>query len=155
MKAFFLKNATASGFVHSALLHERGRESDRSYAQASYTPKPVLVKCSFLYINGPNLSLCWQIVLSFFGVLSLCLSGACLGKMFVFIHKWLKKTVFIMHKPQRRRNKWKGNALAAFCCLSHLPPARSRLPRRTATPAPASQHTQAPAAAAPDGSRCS
>ena len=105
MKAFFLKNATASGFVHSALLHERGRESDRSYAQASYTPKPVLVKCSFLYINGPNLSLCWQIVLSFFGVLSLCLSGACLGKMFVFIHKWLKKTVFIMHKPQRRRNE--------------------------------------------------
>jgi hypothetical protein len=52
MKAFFLKNATASGFVHSALLHERGRESDRSYAQASFTPKPVLVKCSFLYING-------------------------------------------------------------------------------------------------------
>jgi hypothetical protein len=24
---------------------------------------------------------------------SLCLSRACLGKMFVFIHKWLKKTV--------------------------------------------------------------
>jgi hypothetical protein len=25
---------------------------------------------------------------------SLCLSRACLGKMFAFMHKWLKKTVF-------------------------------------------------------------
>ena len=29
-----------------------------------------------------------------FGVLFLCLSRACLGKMFVFIYKWLEKTVF-------------------------------------------------------------
>jgi hypothetical protein len=30
----------------------------------------------------------------FFGVVSLCLSRACLGKMIVFIYKWLKKAVF-------------------------------------------------------------
>ena len=37
---------------------------------------------------------------------SLCLSRACLGKMFVVIYKWLKqKTVFthLPHRPRRRR----------------------------------------------------
>eukprot|EP01046_Picozoa_sp_COSAG06_P013892 COSAG06_NODE_848_length_11971_cov_10.199882_14_plen_139_part_00 len=30
---------------------------------------------------------------------SLCLSRACLGKMFVFIYKWLKRTVFTHRMP--------------------------------------------------------
>ena len=32
------------------------------------------------------------------GEVSLCLSRACLGKMFVFMHQWLKKTV-VTHHP--------------------------------------------------------
>jgi hypothetical protein len=44
--------------------------------------------------NRPSCS-CWcgkrQLFLS---ALSLCLSRACLGKMIVFIYKWLKKAVF-------------------------------------------------------------
>ena len=35
----------------------------------------------------------WGKKRSFFGVRSLCLSRACLGKMFVIIYKWLEKTV--------------------------------------------------------------
>eukprot|EP01046_Picozoa_sp_COSAG06_P023428 COSAG06_NODE_1859_length_8205_cov_15.172095_9_plen_118_part_00 len=47
---------------------------------------------------------------SFFGVVSLCLSRACLGKMFVFIYKWhLKKAVFYspmkIALPSKRVNR--------------------------------------------------
>ena len=46
-----------------------------------------------------------------FCLFSLCLSRACLGKMFVFIHKWLKKTVFThraanAHAPARTSSKF-------------------------------------------------
>jgi hypothetical protein len=68
-------------------------------------PEPVLVKRSFIYINGSKRAVFApregdQIVRahlidrSLFFEFSLCLSRACLGKMFVLIYKWLKKTVF-------------------------------------------------------------
>ena len=43
---------------------------------------------------------------------SLCLSRACLGKMFVFIYKWLKNAVF----PQGRRQ---SNRIPVIRCSNH------------------------------------
>ena len=36
-------------------------------------------------------------------MLSLCLSRACLGKMFVFIYKWLKNTLFFGRKMDYKK----------------------------------------------------
>ena len=47
---------------------------------------------------------------------SLCLSRACLGKMFVFIYKWLKNVVFRRLPRRREVARWVALRRTAFYC---------------------------------------
>jgi hypothetical protein len=52
---------------------------------------------------------------------SLCLSRACLGKMFVFIYKWLKNAIFRRRVRRRSRPKQSGRCSAAGRTLPMTP----------------------------------